>query len=503
MSSIGRKLSKSIGFQFINLIVNGLLGILIVPFILDSFGIEKYGVFELILSLLVIDTFLELGVGSTVVKYTADFKKRGGQALNIFFWSFTFFKGFLSMIAFFIVFFIAFNFELIFSEIPTEYSSEIKLSCIIFGLGLILKNIFVVRSLTLRGLLRYDYAISSSIIAKVAYFTIVFILLKKSENFGLPELSFMMFIFTPIITGLFYTFWLRRVEPSISLKPKLPDIKILKETIRFMGGMTFISLMAQVFGQGNRAILGMITNPVSVAIYGIAYKIRSPMLQLSDSILRPLIPAASSLNLADKKMLPEKIKIIARLEAIVIMGMAGIIILVTPSFVDIWLSGRLPESALVLQVWLLPFLLPRSGVMLMFYYGQGKTKASIIVNSINTAMSLLFALVLGHYYDVLGFILGIVISLSITSVIYIIYFCKYYSINVWVYVFHVVKIPYAAIAVSAVLFFALRRFVHINSWLILITISFIILIVYSIVTFALLKSSERARVFNIINPFSK
>ncbi|MFC2093942.1 oligosaccharide flippase family protein, partial [Bacteroidota bacterium] len=465
MSNTAQKLSKSILFQFLNLFINGLLAIIIVPFILDSFGVEKYGVFELILSLMVIDTLLEFGVGSTVVKYTPNYKNKGGTFLNDFFWTFTFIKFLFSLCALVIVIYVAYNFSSIFSEIPEEYHSQIKYSCFIFGFGLIIKNILLVRGLTLKGLLSYDYAISSDIIAKLIYFTILFILLETLNDFGLVELSFMMFVFTPVLTGILYTYWLRRSEPSISFWPKLPDKKILKETFGFMGGMTLISLIAQVFIQGNRAILGIITNPVSVAVYGVANKIRSPMLKISDSILRPLIPATSSIDFDNKRAIAKKITEIARIESILIVGMATIIILITPDFLNIWLSGRLPQAALVIQVWLVPFLLPRAGVMLMFYYGQGRTKASLVINSINTAMSLALALVLVYKMDVLGFILGLSISISITSLIYLVYFCRYYDIKFSTYFFQVVPIPFVSMVATAIFYFYIKQFYMPSNWI--------------------------------------
>ncbi|MGK0254479.1 MAG: O-antigen/teichoic acid export membrane protein [Mariniflexile sp.] len=501
MSSTSQKVSKSVLFQILNLVFTGLSGIIILPFILDSFGVEKYGIFELIISLLVIDTFLEFGVGGAIIKYTPNFKSKGGFRLNDFFWTFTYVKSIFSLIAFFLVIYIAFNFSSIFSEIPKEYNSQIKTSCFIFAFGLILKNISVVRGIMLKGLLRFDYALGSDIIANICYFFIVFILLKIDSNFGLVELSLMLFIFTPLLKGVLYTFWLHKLEPSISFLPKKWDKEILKETYKYMGGMTLISLVAKVFGQGNRFILGIISNPISLAVYGVAEKIRKPIINISSSILRPLIPASANIDFNNKQALFKKILSIARIESIIVFGTASLIILITPELLKVWLSGRLPEATIVIQVWLLPLLFPKAGVMLMFYYGQGKTKASLIINIIGTIINFVLALILHHYFDLLGFILGLSISTMITSVIGLVYFCSFYEIKLSRYIFEVSYIPFLSIAGITGFYFFLKQFFIPNNWGSITLILILLFTLYSIITFLLLSRNERSFFIKHLNPF--
>lgn len=503
MSSFSTKLSKSVIYQLLSLVVNGVLGILIVPFIVNKFGIEKYGIYQLIFSLVIIDIILELGVGSAVFKYASSYKLKGGNELNVFFWTLSYFKTVISIISFLVVFIFSFYFQYIFKEIPQEYYLQTQISIIIFGAGLIIKNISTVRGLTLKGLLRFDYAIISDLVAKVIYFAFVLLMILYFYEFNIVHLSFLTFIFTPFLTGILYTRFLKKTEPTIKSYPARPDFKIIKETYRYMGGMSIISLIAQIFGNGSRAILGMLSNPVSVGTFGIATKIRAPLESISDSILRPLIPAFGLISEKNEEVISKRIIRLSKFESLIVVGISAIFILYANEIANIWLGGKIPQVGYILQIWLIQFILPRPGVMLMVYYSQGKTRISLIINIINTALSFVLVITLTYYFDLIGFIWGLVIPILITTILYFIYFLNYFKIKIKDYLINVYLTSLMSLFLMIMFSLFVKLYYPINSWFNLILVLGASILIYFLSAIIFIGKNERERIIRMTSLYFK
>ena len=83
---IQKKILNSISSQILYILVSSIIGLSLVPITINMLGKIEYGAFELILSLILIDAFLEFGLGSTLVKYIPEHKV-DTASLKTFFWS--------------------------------------------------------------------------------------------------------------------------------------------------------------------------------------------------------------------------------------------------------------------------------------------------------------------------------------------------------------------------------------------------------------------------------
>lgn len=196
-----------------------------------------------------------------------------------------------------------------------------------------------------------------------------------------------------------------------------------------MGGLTVITLTTQLFNQGNRGILGIMTNPVAVTIYSIAIKVKTPIIKLHNALTRPLIPGFSEAELEQKGSQLDKAIKFQKYESIFFMGIISLAFILCYDFILLWVGPDYIDSVVILQILLAPYLLPRTGSLLMYYYATGRTRISMINNLLYTTMALGLSLPLAYFYGVIGFVAGVSFSLAITQFIYLFSFRKEYKFN--------------------------------------------------------------------------
>ena len=134
------KIISSVSSQIIYILVSALIGLALIPITIFMLGKLEYGAFELILSLILIDTFLEFGLGSSLVKYIPEFK-HDIENLKVFTWSYYYIKLSLSLIGLLVVSLIGYYFDSVFNLTNIANIQDIKTATYIFGFGLIITNL--------------------------------------------------------------------------------------------------------------------------------------------------------------------------------------------------------------------------------------------------------------------------------------------------------------------------------------------------------------------------
>ena len=109
--TIQKQILNSVSSQIIYIFVLSVVGLALVPITINMLGSFQYGAFELILSLILIDVFLEFGLGATLIKYIPEYKEDRVN-LKKFVWSYYYIKMFLSSLGFFVIVIIGYYFYL-------------------------------------------------------------------------------------------------------------------------------------------------------------------------------------------------------------------------------------------------------------------------------------------------------------------------------------------------------------------------------------------------------
>jgi len=488
--SITNRISSSVFFQFINIGIKGIVGIAIVPIIVKSIGIEKYGILELILSLMMINFFLEFGLGTTIVKFTANYRKKGLEELNKFIWTFLYFKSILAIIGMVVAIILGCYFEKIFQDIPVEILPEIRLSTFIFAIGLFISNIGTLWSNILKGYVRFDLSIKAEITTQFVFFVLMLSFYKLYDSFGLVIISILMFVIRPLVRTILLFFFIKAEEPGISFMPVTPSKRIFYDTIHFLGGISLITIIAQIYNRFPRIILGILTNPVSVAIFGMAERLRNPILQIHDSILRPLVPAGTEYNLSDPYSSKKIILKVVKYQSLIIMGIVSLVIIYIPYFINLWVGNEFIDTAKVMRILLIPFMLPNAGVMLMLYYSKGKTRANVIFVLINTIIGVSLAYILAAKFGVFGLVTGMIISLIIIAILQIIYYCKEFQISICDYLIKGYLRPYCDVILTSLITILLLQYIDLSNWFSFFFTGILSVVIYFSIAYVLFPKEE-------------
>ncbi len=428
MSSIESKITKSVFYQFFNLVVTGLTGVFFIPFIISSLGKEQYGIFEIAYSLNIINSVLDIGVGSTITNYAKKYFDSDEGKFSEFFWTFFWLKLFLSIIGLLICIGIAINVDFIFQKVSVENAIILKQVIIWFGVGVLIQNLNSFINGVVNGFVRFDMTSFSSISSKFIYIVGFFIWFYFG-NLSIVDFSILTFVLIPFVKLFTQLVQIIIYIPEIISLPKRPKLLYIKDTLNYLGGISVVTISAQFFNYGAQAILSIVATPVLVGEFGILQRIIKLIKQISGMLVSPILPGAHDLR--KKYSISKIVSIGTNIHAITVIGITFLILINSEVISIYFLNSVYPNFSLHLLMFGVQMLIPSFVLMLMLYYSEGKTKMSIQFNLFNTTISITLAYVGIVYYNLTGFITGLTIGYAISVFGQLYRYLKYYNLDIW------------------------------------------------------------------------
>lgn len=426
MLSVEKKITKSVSFQFINLLVNGLAGVFFIPFIIQSLGKDQYGLFEIAFSLNLINNVLDIGIGSTITNYAKKYFDLKLDKYYDFYWTYFWFKVALSFIGFALCLLIYLNVKIIFTKVSIDNLPVLGDLILWFGIGVLIQNLNSFLDALVNGFIRFDISSIANIVSKALY-VIIFLIWFYLDRITIVQFSILTFVLIPSIKLLAQLLQVKVYMPEILSKPRGPKILYIRESLNYLGGISFVTILAQIFTLGTQAILAVIASPVIVGEFGVLQRIIRLIRQVSDMIVRPILPAANDLR--EKYSIEKIINTGTNIHSIVVTGLT-FIVMVNAGFISMYyLNDEYPNFSTHLIILSSMLIVPSFAVMLMLYYNEGKSKMSVQFNFTNTILSITLAIVGFKVYNFIGFISGLTIGYTIISLVQIIRFLNYYKIS--------------------------------------------------------------------------
>ena len=426
------KIINSILSQGLFIVVSGLISIVMVPILIKMLGKIEYGAFELISSLMIITFLLEFGMGSTLVKFIPNHKENINN-LKSFIWSYFYLKLSITLIGCLAVIFIGYNFDTFFNLRDVENIASLKIAVYLFALGILFSTISTFLENILKGFVHFELVNLGKILSIIQFFIIFYIYYIAFENHTIITIALLWFTTRPLVATLNTLFILKYVKLLHLLVPVKFEYKYIKETLHFLFGMSYITIVAQLYNNLPKIILGIFATPIAVGYWGIMDRIKKPLLDIQGAMLRPLIPI-----LSDKKYsnLSESTIFQASRMNYAIMSFLGIITIVNiDNIILLWVGQEFIEVAKLIKTLLLPFIFPNAGIFLMMYYSQGKTKINSIFLTVNTTVSITLATILLIVYkDISYFVYAYTYTLIILNVIQVTIYINHYKLNTIQYI---------------------------------------------------------------------
>jgi len=398
-----KKLISNFSYLSFIAIVNKLLPLAVLPYIVRTIGVEKFGTITFAWAL--ISFFILITKYSfvlTAVKHIS-LNRDNKNELSSYVWTVFTLRIFFAIIVLFIFLISLFVFDKLHNEIIVMLFTFIM----VFADVLMPMCFF-------RGIEEMKYIAIFNLIAKILYTVGIFIFIHhESDYIWIPLLNGL----TTFIISLYAMYYIHKKYKIVITKPKLADMIMLVRE----GKDIFISnLSVSFYTTINPILLGILGGYTAVGIYSLAESIYSASSTIIKSFTMVIHPHLARYTSEIEKLYRQARKFFYMYLFVLIN--AAFILYILSGFVITLLYGEgHSESVEIMQILALALLLEPLGNFFTFYLSL-KTKYSIIRNITFKTMILNLILVVPmiHYYQAKGlaylFLLLSVVQVYLNSV---------------------------------------------------------------------------------------
>ncbi|MCH3951208.1 MAG: oligosaccharide flippase family protein [Acidaminococcus sp.] len=490
--------------SYVNIIANVIVGLFYTPVMLRLLGQAEYGLYSLIGALVGYLSVLDLGLGNTIVRYTARNRAVGNARkeaeLNGLF---LFLYSIISCIAVIIGIVLYLNLDNMFGN--TLSPLEMKKAQIM--------TILLIVNLAFT----FPLSVFGSIIQ--AYERFVFLRVMNifrtllNPCITLPFLimgygSVMMVVITTVlnISCLLANVWYCFKYLSIKICRGHFEKSFLKEVAGYSFFIFLNVVMDKIYWGTGQFVLGMTRGTLDVAVYAIAVQFLTMYMQFSTAISGVLLPKVTMLVAegANEGSLTELFIKIGRLQFIIVGFILTSFILLGREFIKLWAgSGYLtayPMIVLLMASMFIP-LLQNAGIAILQAMNLNRYRMTVysIIAFINLACSFPLAKLWGGFGCAIGTSTALFLS---TGIIMNRYYEKRIGLNIpefWKNILMMAKGPIAVLLCSMVINSFVRSS---NTWGIFATKAIMYSCIYGVILyFTSLNEYEKGLVHSVYHKF--
>lgn len=426
------QIKYGIVLSYVSLALNNVITILYTPFLLKYLGQSEYGLFSLVMSIIAYLTVLDLGLGNTIVRYTALYKKQGEiNKLYSLFGTFISIYSLISLCLLILCFIIYFNLESILSNSLTE--SEIGKAKIMFIL------------LSFNLFFTFPLSVFSAIVTAYQKFVfsktlnIIRITLQPLIMIPLLLMGYKAITLVALITILnLGTLLLNTVYCFKKLKIKILFKRVEKSIIKEIFIFSFYIFLGVIVDKINwstgQVILGINSGTATVAIYAISIQILLGFFSFASSISGVFLPRITELilNKNYQKELSDLFIKIGRIQYIILLFVLCSFIFYGKCFIKNWAGEEYLEAygwTLIIMIPLMFTSIQHTGVLILQALNMQKFRS--IVYIIIAFLNIILGFFLSKQYGGIGCSISFALALFLGNIIIMnIYFNRTIKINI-------------------------------------------------------------------------
>lgn len=487
--------------SYLLIILNALYGLFITPYIVGQLGTSEYGVYKTISSLSSSLMILDLGIGSTVMRFVAKYKAEKKEEYIPNFLAMSLLQasalcGIILAIGVCVFFMIEPTYSSSFSQ------SEIQKSKLLFCI-LLVNMIFHVFENVANGIItgHNRFAFGNGI--KVL--RLLFRMLLITEVLAVYCSSVALVIIDLAITLIFLLAEILYIVKCLHVKPKYThwDKLLFLDSGKYTMWMFLTSIAAQVNNNLDNVIIGALSGPNLVAVYSMGLVIFSMYNSLSTSVSGVMLPTVTNIledERESEKKLHTLIVKVGRVQFLLLGAAVVGFACIGKDFVNVWLGNGYDDVYIITLILMLPSLFELCvNICLSILRAKNQLGFRTIVLFSSTILNATITILLVKYWSYIGAALGTATSFIVGNLIVMNYY--YYKkfhlpmLKIYKQIFSGI---WLCLAVSgAILFFASKHIY--GDWKAIIINICIFCIVYaiSLLTFGLTpEEKKRIPLFN-------
>ncbi len=405
--------------SYILIIFNALYGFVMTPYIVGRLGEAEYGVYKTIGALASSLLVLDIGLGSTVMRYVAKYISNKEEERIPQFLGMSVIQALLLCIVIAVV-----SVGVFFTIRPTYSatftSEQVKKAQLLFSIYCINMLIHVwLGFLTgiIKGHNQFIYANSMQLIHLLLRTSATFFLLQVSSNSMV--LVLLDTYFSLFFIAMYVTYVKKRTRVSFTFSHL--NMSLFFESGKYTVLSFLISLAYQVGGNLDNVVIGAISGPTMVTIYSMALLIYNMFQNFSMAVSNVLLPTASKVLVDDDKSNSKTIQFIVRVGRLqfIILGAALVgFFCIGEDFIAIWLGKGFEDVYMITLILIIPSMFElcvnsclailRAKNQLGFFTGTMCSAA--VINAVVTIISV-------EYWSYIGAAIGTALSVVLGNLI--------------------------------------------------------------------------------------
>lgn len=408
------KTIKNSTWNFTGFLLSTVIGLILIPIVIKKIGIDHYGLYVLIITIMGPLGLAEMGFGSATIKYVAQYSassewKKVGQFIQT-----TLFMN-ISLGVVLCILFVVFgpSIFLSFFDVKVSDITLIRTSLYLAAFGWLISFIKSILIKIPVALCEYRKLTIGTIIMDSINYAIIFSFIL----IGMGLVGFIAAIAIGHLISMFYWFFIcKKLLPTVSLRPKL-NREAWKRSFSFGIWQTLGNIGGMITNQSEKVLLGIYLSPSSVGIFNASAALEQKGYTLVSKLSEVLFPTFSAITVSTS--LETKASLLMRsswlLNAISICILVPIIPL-SESILTIWINSEIAsKGAIILQaVCVAGVIGGASNAIIPFLLSEGYTKWIMIVSLASGIATVTTAAILLPIYGLaaagFGGIMGMIIQ---------------------------------------------------------------------------------------------
>ncbi len=462
--------------------LNALVGLLYTPYMLHKLGQSEYGLFSLVSSIIAYLTLMDLGVGNTIVRYTAKYRAEGKEEeLPFLFGMLIKVYCIIGILAFSISIILYFNVDVLFSGSMTEYElSRARIMILILALNLTATFMFQLFGSVITAYERFVFQKCLKISSIVLNTLLMIFLLYLGYKAVAMAIVITLFNVISLLLNCFYCFTKLKIKISFGIIKK----DLATEMSIYALWIFLNVIIDRVYWSSGQLILGIMSGTIAIAVFALAIQFEGMFMLFSTAIsgvFLPKITGMVALNKPDSDFSEIFIKA-GRVQFSILAFILVSFIIYGMPFIQLWAGEEYVKTYFITILFFVSLFVPliqNLGISILQARNQLKFRSLLYVSI--AIISLVGQVILSKPYGAIGCAISIAIALLLGhGVVMNIYYMKKQRLDIIRFWKEIIKMALVPV-IFIVQFLLFKDNINISSWKELV-ISFVLFtIVYYIV----------------------
>jgi O-antigen/teichoic acid export membrane protein len=436
--------------------VSGILvSLLLTPYLLHRLGIERFGLWAFIGSIVAFAGLLQVGLGRGSVRFIAVYSERNDLEVVRRIVSYGALWHVVAGLALTPIAWLVGRAVLPHVHISQELLGQAEtLFPLVFGYAFFAGAVRPLASVLI-GLERIWMTSLATLVSQLVYAVVVVALLSRGA--GLYGLFAATVLQTAFQAATYYVIC-RRILGRVFGNPLALDRGVLREMMKFGGWQQLSAVAALVNRQTDAIVIGSWVNVGTVALYDVGNRVAQLIRTLPLTLLGPLFPAAAGIHAQrDEKRLARTVLQAGRLLGLLTIGMAGFVFATAPLITVVWLGRSYPHVAWITILMAAMYTVNNlTGVGTTVVAAIGKPRYESEYAVIGAGLNIAATLALAPFFGLYGILGGTVFGVVVCSLFFMWRFHRLMQIPLWQYVGTWLWRLAAATIMAGIVIYALR-----------------------------------------------